>query len=99
LPRGAQQAKLRTVGFLGAAGPAVASHWLAAFVQRLHELGWIEGRNVAFEVRWARTSSTETLTQLDTPSIRLADRHGSRPHHPNVVQPDFRLWCSLTFGY
>ena len=49
----AQQAKLRTVGFLGAAGPAVATHWLAAFVQRLHELGWTEGRNVAFEVRWA----------------------------------------------
>jgi putative ABC transport system substrate-binding protein len=48
-----QQAKLRTVGFLGAAGPAVASHWLAAFVQRLHELGWSEGRNVAFEVGWA----------------------------------------------
>ena len=44
---------MRTVGFLGAAGPAVASHWLAAFVQRLHELGWSEGRNVAFEVRWA----------------------------------------------
>jgi putative tryptophan/tyrosine transport system substrate-binding protein len=49
----AQQVKLRTIGFLGAAGPAVASHWLAAFVKRLHELGWSEGRNVAFEVRWA----------------------------------------------
>jgi putative tryptophan/tyrosine transport system substrate-binding protein len=49
----AQQARLRTIGFLGAAGPAVATHWLAAFVQRLHELGWSEGRNVAFEVRWA----------------------------------------------
>lgn len=49
----AQQAKFRTIGFLGAAGPAVASHWLAAFVQRLNELGWSEGRNVVFEVRWA----------------------------------------------
>ena len=39
----AQQAKFRTIGFLGAAEPAVASHWLAA-LQRLKELGWSEGR-------------------------------------------------------
>ena len=44
---------MRNVGFLGAAGPAVASHWLAAFVRRLHELGWSEGRNIVFDVRWA----------------------------------------------
>jgi putative ABC transport system substrate-binding protein len=49
----AQHAKLRTVGFLGAAGPSVASHWLTAFVQRMDELGWSEGRNIIFEVRWA----------------------------------------------
>jgi putative ABC transport system substrate-binding protein len=48
-----QPARLRTVGFLAATGPTVASHWLAAFVQRLHELGWSEGRNIALEVRWA----------------------------------------------
>jgi putative tryptophan/tyrosine transport system substrate-binding protein len=48
-----QQAKLPTIGFLGAAGPAVASHWLAAFVKRLHELGWSEGHNITFNVRWA----------------------------------------------
>jgi len=27
--------------------------WTSAFVQRLHELGWIEGRTVAIEYRWA----------------------------------------------
>ena len=33
--------------------------WVAAFVQRLRELGWIEGRTVAIEFRWAegRTSA------------------------------------------
>ena len=29
------------------------SSWTAAFVQRLRELGWIEGRTVAIEYRWA----------------------------------------------
>src|SRR5665811_542975 len=50
----AQQAdKLPTIGFLGANTPSVQSQWTAAFVQRLRELGWIEGRNVAIEYRWA----------------------------------------------
>jgi ABC-type uncharacterized transport system substrate-binding protein len=65
--RAQQPARLRTVGFLGAAGPAVASHWLAAFVQRLHELGWREGRNVAFEIRWAegrRERATEFAAEF-----------------------------------
>ena len=50
----AEQAKLRTVGFLGAAGPTVASRsGSLPFEQRLHELGWSEGHNIVFEVRWA----------------------------------------------
>jgi putative ABC transport system substrate-binding protein len=54
LAAGAQQTgKLPTIGFLGADTPSAWSHWVAAFVQRLHELGWIEGRTVAIEVRWA----------------------------------------------
>src|SRR5947208_2708448 len=54
LPARAQQpGKLPTIGFLGADTPSGWSHWLAAFVQRLRELGWIEGRTVAIEIRWA----------------------------------------------
>jgi putative tryptophan/tyrosine transport system substrate-binding protein len=48
-----QAAKPRTIGFMGASAPAAVSTWVAAFVQRLRELGWIEGRNVAIEYRWA----------------------------------------------
>src|SRR5439155_6673822 len=33
------------------------SEWVAAFVQRLHELGWIEGRTVTIEWQWADGSS------------------------------------------
>jgi len=50
----AQQAnKPPTIGFLGANTPSAMSQWTVAFVQRLRELGWIEGRNVAIEYRWA----------------------------------------------
>ncbi len=47
--------KLPTIGFLGANTPSVQSQWTGAFVQRLRELGWIEGRNLAIEYRWAET--------------------------------------------
>ena len=55
LAAGAQQAgKLPTIGFLGAgaASNTVWKDWIAAFVQWLHELGWIEGRTVIIEYRW-----------------------------------------------
>src|SRR5262249_48009955 len=54
LPARAQQpAKLPTVGFLGTTTPSAWSQWVAAFVQRLRDFGWIEGRTIAVEYRWA----------------------------------------------
>jgi putative ABC transport system substrate-binding protein len=47
------QQPAKTIGFLGANSPALQSQWTAAFVQRLRELGWIEGRMIAIEYRWA----------------------------------------------
>jgi putative tryptophan/tyrosine transport system substrate-binding protein len=47
-----QTGKLPTVGFLGS-DASLWSPWTAAFVQRLRELGWIEGRTVATEYRWS----------------------------------------------
>ncbi len=47
----AQQAdKLPTIGFLGASASGFAP-WAAAFVARLRELGWVEGRTIAIEYR------------------------------------------------
>ena len=51
--RAQQTGKLATIGLLGTATPATWSLSIAAFVQRLRELGWIEGRNLAIEYRWA----------------------------------------------
>jgi putative tryptophan/tyrosine transport system substrate-binding protein len=54
LPARAQQAgKLPTIGFLVTGTPSSQGQWVAAFVQRLRELGWIESRTVAIEYRWA----------------------------------------------
>jgi hypothetical protein len=49
--RAQQPGKLPTIGFLGPQTLAAESLWTAAFVQRLRELGWIEGRTVAIEYR------------------------------------------------
>src|SRR6476620_4708455 len=53
IARAQPAAKLPTIGFLGSSTPSAMSQWVAAFVQRLRELGWIEGRTVAIEYRWA----------------------------------------------
>ena len=55
--RAQQPAKLPTIGFLGPTTPSADSQRVAAFVQRLRELGWIEGRTVAIEYRWAEGRS------------------------------------------
>jgi putative tryptophan/tyrosine transport system substrate-binding protein len=50
--RAQQPGKLPTVGFLGT-DALFWSTYTAAFVQRLRELGWIEGRTIAIEYRWS----------------------------------------------
>jgi putative ABC transport system substrate-binding protein len=51
--RAQQPTKVPTIGFLGPNTASLDRDRLGAFVQRLHELGWIEGRTVAIEYRWA----------------------------------------------
>jgi putative ABC transport system substrate-binding protein len=51
--RAQQTAKPPTVGVLGPGTPSSHGQWVATFVRRLHELGWIEGRTVTIEYRWA----------------------------------------------
>jgi putative ABC transport system substrate-binding protein len=65
-----QPAKLPTIGFLGANTPATQSTWTAAFVQRLHELGWIEGRTVTIEYRWGE-GRAERYAEVAAELVRL----------------------------
>jgi putative ABC transport system substrate-binding protein len=45
--------KLPTIGFLGPTTPTVWSSFVGAFLQRMRELGWIDGHNIAIQYRWA----------------------------------------------
>ncbi len=65
-----QQARLPTIGFLGATTSEGASQWVAAFVARLRELGWIEGRTVAIEYRWAE-GRTERYSEIAAEFVKL----------------------------
>ncbi len=62
-----QQPKLPTIGGDTSSG---ASQWTAAFVQRLRELGWIEGHTVAIEYRWAE-GRAERYIEIATEFVRL----------------------------
>jgi putative ABC transport system substrate-binding protein len=66
----AQQAGKRpTIGFLGADALAFAP-WTAAFVARLRELGWIEGRTIEIEYRWSE-GRPERYAEIAAEFVRL----------------------------
>jgi putative ABC transport system substrate-binding protein len=68
--RAQQPARLPTVGFLGASTPLFETQRVTAFVQRLRELGWIEGRTIAIEYRWAE-GRNERYTEIAAEFVRL----------------------------
>jgi putative ABC transport system substrate-binding protein len=83
LPLGlrAQQAgKVPTIGFLGANTASAQSSWTAAFVQRLEELGWIDGRTVAIHYRWAEgrfDRAPELVAELLRLKVDVILTHGT----------------------
>src|SRR5262249_44722957 len=68
--RAQRAGKLPTIGFLGATTPALQSQLTVAFLERLRELGWIEGHSVAIEYRWAEGRS-ERFAELAAELVRL----------------------------
>jgi putative ABC transport system substrate-binding protein len=68
--RAQQPDKLPTIGVFGVATASVWGPWVAAFVRRLRELGWIEGRTVAIEYRWADGRS-ERFADIAAEFVRL----------------------------
>jgi len=70
LARAQLRSKLPTIGVIGAGTPQGWSQWIAAFSQRLRELGWIEGRTIAIEYRWAEGSG-EREAEIAAEFVRL----------------------------
>jgi len=68
--RAQQPAKLLTIGFLGTGTSSGWSQWTTAFERRLRELGWIEGRSIAIEYRWADGRS-ERFPEIATELVGL----------------------------
>src|SRR5262245_2534159 len=68
--RAQQPGKLPTIGLLSGQTRSAAGQLLAAFEHRLRELGWIEGRTVAIEVRWAEGRS-ERYAEIAVEFVRL----------------------------
>jgi ABC-type uncharacterized transport system substrate-binding protein len=68
--RAQQPRRLPTIGFLGPTTPSAMDQWVAAFVQQLRERGWIDGRTVAIEYRWA-DSRNERYAEIAAEFVRL----------------------------
>jgi len=69
--RAQQPPRLPTIGFLGGQSPAAMGHLVAAFAQRLRELGWIEARNIAIEHRWIEGRSERGAAEAAEELVRL----------------------------
>ena len=65
-----QGERVPLIGYLGVTTQPDGNEWTNAFVHGLRELGWIEGRNVAVEFRWAEGRG-ERYSEITTEFVRL----------------------------
>ena len=68
--RAQQQTKVPIIGVLSPSTPSSWAPWVAVFVQRLHERGWIEGRTIAIEYRWAE-GRADRAAEIAAEFVRL----------------------------
>jgi hypothetical protein len=64
------QQRMLVIGFLGALSASTSSIWVAAFLRRLTELGWIEGHNIKIEYSWAG-GRNDRLAEFADEFVRL----------------------------
>ena len=65
-----QTRKPPTIGYLGGGGPVSHRAWVDPFVQRLRDLGWIEGHTIAIEYRWGE-GRPERYAEIAAEFVRL----------------------------
>ena len=68
---GAQQpGKISRIGLLSPFSPSDSAPWYQAFLQGLRELGWVEGKNISIEYRYA-DGKADRLPELAADLVRL----------------------------
>jgi putative tryptophan/tyrosine transport system substrate-binding protein len=75
-----QPPRVPTIGFLGSGTTTTAGTWVAAFAQRLRELGWIENRTINIDLRWAEgrhDRSAEIATEFVRLKVNVIVTYGS----------------------
>jgi putative ABC transport system substrate-binding protein len=82
--RAQQPVKLPIIGVLGPSTALIESQRVAAFVERLHQLGWIENRNVVIEYRWAE-GRQERFAEIATEFVQLKVDLIVAPTTPAVI--------------
>jgi putative tryptophan/tyrosine transport system substrate-binding protein len=63
------------IGYLGVSSSSLEPHYVAAFRQKLRELGHVDGENIAIEYRWAE-GRDDRLPSLAVELVRL---------HPDII--------------
>jgi putative tryptophan/tyrosine transport system substrate-binding protein len=68
--RAQQPGKVLRVGFLGTSSLSLERHLVNAFLQKLRELGYVEGETIAIEYRWAE-GQDDRLPNLASDLVRV----------------------------
>src|SRR5262245_59052961 len=66
-----QTGKIPRIGFLDPSTASGSAVLVDAFRQELNKLGWIEGKNIVFEYRFAENKGTERMPELAADLVRL----------------------------
>jgi hypothetical protein len=90
--RAQQPSKLPTIGFLGQHARSAVTEWTAAFVQRLRELGWIEGRGEAGRHASRAADQVRSRHQPD-------HRQGARADDPGIISAARRRGDRIIAGF
>jgi putative ABC transport system substrate-binding protein len=77
--------KTPLIGFLGGTTPSLQKEWTAAFVRRLAEHGWIDGRTIAIEYRWAESRREKSYAYLDEFVNRRVDLIVAHPDEAILI--------------
>jgi putative ABC transport system substrate-binding protein len=90
----AQQAGIPVVGFLDSGSPAEWAHLVAAFKEGPNELGYVEGKNVAVEYRWAQGENDQLSAGRSSSSPRSVRQRRLLPkrRQPPRKAPLTRPW-------